>query len=438
MSFKTASAILRGRWLIDKAWAAAHMPVLISVLKGDGSFAEMFGEGKPDTEQEKEATKVLSNKAGSVYEVGYYTDLSRLPSGSIAMLTIAGPVTKYGGMCAYGSVDHVATINRLSNAPNVKGIILNIDSPGGEAAGTAMLADAIRAAVATKPVIAVIDDGIAASAAMWIASAAQEIYTTQKTDMVGSIGVYTTIADWYGYFEKEGLSVRDIYAPQSTEKNRDYKEALEGNDDLVKEDLAVLAQEFIDTVRANRAGKIMGNDWATGKMFYTKEAVKIGLIDGQKSFSQVVRRMDALIKTKEQSNNNTMAFEKTLAVATAASFEVVDGGFLLEEAHLNSLEAALVANETTVADLTGKVTTAQAAQKTAEDSLAAANLSITEKDAAIVAKDAEIAKLKAGPAGSIKQTTKEGDATGEVIEEDEITREARLLREIRDGKPTTK
>jgi ClpP class serine protease len=51
-----------------------------------------------------------------------------------------------------------------------------------------------------------IDDGIAASAAMWIASAAShEIYTTQKTDMVGSIGVYTTVADWYGYFAKEGF-----------------------------------------------------------------------------------------------------------------------------------------------------------------------------------------------------------------------------------------
>jgi hypothetical protein len=37
MSFKTISAILRGRWLIDKQWAAAHMPLIVSVLKGNGS-----------------------------------------------------------------------------------------------------------------------------------------------------------------------------------------------------------------------------------------------------------------------------------------------------------------------------------------------------------------------------------------------------------------
>lgn len=433
MSFKTASAILRGRWLIDKAWAEAHMPVLISVMKGSGSFAEMFSDDQPD-EKNTEAVKVLSHKAGAVYGVNYYTDLSRLPNGSIAMLSLSGPVTKYGGLCAYGSVHHAATMNRLSNAPNVKGIILSIDSPGGECAGTAMMADAVRAAMANKPVIAVIDDGIAASAAMWIASAAQEIYTTQKTDMVGSIGVYTTIADWYGYFEKEGLKVRDIYAPQSTEKNKDYREALTGNDDLVKEDLKIVAQEFIDTVRANRGAKLQGGDWATGKMYYTKDAIRIGLIDGQKSFSQVVRRMDALIKTKEQSNSNNMAFEKTLATAKADSFEVVDGGFLVEETHLNNIEAALVANETSMTEMTGKVTSAEAAQKTAEDNLATATQTIADRDAAIVAKDAEIAKLKAGPAGDMQQTAKDKDETGGEEPEDEITKEARRIRAIRDGK----
>jgi ClpP class serine protease len=410
------------------------MPLIISVLKGDASFSGMFGDESIKNPERVEATKVLSNKAGVVYSVGYYTDLSRIPSGAIGMVNITGPVTKYGDMCAWGSVDHVATISRLANAPNIKGIIINLDSPGGEAAGTAMLADAIKAASTAKPVIAVIDDGIAASAGMWIASAAQEIYTTQKTDMVGSVGVYTTIADWYGYFEKEGLNVRDIYAPQSTDKNLDYKEALQGNDELVKEDLKVLAQEFIDTVRRNRAGKINGDSWTTGKMFYSKDAIKIGLIDGQKSFDQVVRRMDTLIKSKEQSNNNTMAFEKTLVAAKSESFEVADGGFLLEEAQLNNIEAAFAANEANVTELTGKVTTAETAQKTAETNLATATQTITDRDATIVAKDEEIAKLKAGPAGNMKDTSKDKDDLGDTATVDPITAEANKLRAIRDGK----
>lgn len=394
MSFKTASAILRGKWLLDKQWADAHMPMVMAVLKGDGSFEAMAGqkENAGPSEEAKAPKKVLSNKAGTVYSVGYYTDLSRLPNGAIAMMDISGPITKYGDVCAWGAVDHVATINRLSNAPNVKGIILNIDSPGGEVSGTAMLADAIKSVGKNKPVLAMIDDGIAASAAMWIASAANEIYTSQKTDMVGSIGVYTTIADFYGYYEAQGLKVRDIYAPQSTEKNIDYREAISGNDNLVTADLKIIAQEFIDTVAANRAGKIHGTDWQTGKMFYSKEAAKIGLTDGIKSFDQVVRRMDTLIKQKEQSNSNTMAFEKTLAVAKATEFAVVDDGFLLEEAHLNNIEAALIAGETAAADLA----TATTAKEAAEASLATANETIVSLNAQIATLNKKDATVPSG------------------------------------------
>ncbi len=383
MSFKTASAILRGRWLIDKSWTQQHLPLVLKMAKGE---TVDFGMEKDDSTE----AKVLSHKAASVYGVNYYTDLSRLPSGSIAMVDITGPVTKYGDMCSYGSIDHEATLNRLANAPNVSAIILNIDSPGGEAAGTGSLAQTIKNAGTKKPVVGIVNDGIAASAAMWIASACTELYTTQKTDMVGSVGAYTTIADWYGYFESEGLKVRDVYAPQSTDKNFDYKEALKDppNDKPIEDNLKVLVDEFINVVQTNRAGKLTSNDWQTGKMFYSKEAAKIGLTDGQKSFDQVIRRTNALIQQKQNSNTNTMAFEKTLATAKAESFEVVDGGFLVEETHLNNIEAALnAAGAQTVALEAAQATlAAQSTQLTAETAaLATANARIATLEAEVIA-----------------------------------------------------
>lgn len=433
MSFRTASAILRGRWLLDKAWASAQMPLIVSAIKG-GDFEGLFGVKSEEKDEEKtEARKVLSNRAGVVYSVNYFTDLNRIPEGSIAMLNITGPITKYGDICAFGSVDHVATMSRLSKASNVRGIILNIDSPGGEAAGTAMLADAIREAGKTKPVVAFIDDGIAASAAMWIASATQEIYVSQKTDMVGSIGVYTTIADWYGYFAAEGLNVRDIYAPQSSEKNLDYREALEGNDEPIKEDLKVLAQEFIDTVRRNRAGRISGSEWAKGKMYHAKDALKIGLIDGVKSLDAVVKRVDSLIKIKEQSNSNNMAFEKTLIAAKAESLEVVEGGFLMEEAHLNNIEASLVASEAAVANQSLQAQQAVSGQQAAEASLVTANATIAERDQTISTQAARITELESGAAREMTTTTKEGDDLGDkkggVVSE--VTKEANKLRQMK-------
>jgi protease IV len=436
MSFMTASAILRGKWLIDQQWAAAHMPLVAKLVNGE---AVDFGFKKDES---TEAKLISAKKAGSLYQVGYFTDLSRLPSGSIAMLTIAGPIIKYGDACSYGSVDHIATINRLGNAPNVAGIILNIDSPGGEASGTAAFARAIKEVGKVKPVIGLVDDGIAASAAMWIISACTEIYVTQKTDMVGSIGAYQTLADWYGYMAEQGLKVRDIYAPQSTEKNIEYRQALQGNDTLIEEDLKVLVDDFIATVRTNRAGKIQGDAWSHGKMFYTKDALKLGLIDGQKPIDQVIKRMDQLISTSTTNspiiNSNTMSLTKTFAAAGAApeNFKTVGAGTQIEEAgilvqmsHLENIEAALTAADTAAATHATELSAAATAQKKAEDDLAAAkveaqsaatqatadlaaaNTSITEKDTRIAELEAEVATLKASPAGEMQNTSTANDAS---------------------------
>jgi protease IV len=293
MSFKTVSAILRGAWLLDKAYAESLLPLVVSVFKGEGTFASLFIEG--DQEESKMPRQLIG--ANAVYRIGYYTDMTGLPEGSIAMIDINGPIMKYGGACSFGSIDKGQTIQRAANAPNIKGILLNIDSPGGQVAGTTDLADIVKSI--SKPVVAMINDGIAASAAMWIASAADEIYVTKKTDQVGSIGVYTTLYDFSGRLEQMGVKVHEIYAPGSEEKNLDYKEALKGNYDLIKEDLKVIRDEFINTVSRNRGDRLKGDKWKGGKMFYGEEATRIGLIDGTMPLNKIVARINFLSKNKK-------------------------------------------------------------------------------------------------------------------------------------------
>lgn len=378
------------------------MPLVAKLMKGE---TVDFGYDAKDDDPQPQL--VLSHKTAGVYKVGRYTNLNELPEGSIAMVGVYGPVMKFGDLCSYGSVDHAATMNRLASARNISGVIIDLDSPGGEAAGTALLCDSIRNLAKQKPVITVVDDGIAASAGMWIASAGDELYVTQKTDMVGSIGAYQTIADWYGYFEAEGLKVRDIYAPQSTDKNRDYKEALEGNDELIMADLKVLVDEFHASIKRNRGTRLTSDEWKTGKMYYTKEALRIGLIDGQKSLADVMKRMVALVQKRQSSNSNTMAFEKTLAAAKAEQFEVVDGGFLTEEGHLNNIEAKLVADEAAIADQATTIQQQQVSIDTLttsgsalEQKLADANATIQQKDQEIAALNAKVTELGGKPAGA--------------------------------------
>lgn len=231
----TISAILRGRWLLDKQWAEAHKPFVFSILNGEQiDFSTSFKNvTNPDSAGKNIPGKVAD--MSKVFSVAPGTNLNYFPNNSMAMVTMAGPLLKRGDRCSYGMMDYAELITALGSTSTIKGIILNIDSPGGQVDGTQMLSGTIKQVAKNKPVFAVIDDGLAASAAMWIASAANEIYVTQNTDRVGSIGVYVTIGDWNAHYQEYyKLKFKDVYAPQSTDKNRDYREAIKGNDELIR------------------------------------------------------------------------------------------------------------------------------------------------------------------------------------------------------------
>jgi protease-4 len=280
-----------------------------------------------------------------------------------------------------------------------------------------MVADIIKSI--QKPTISVIDDGMAASAGYWIATAADEIYVTKETSEVGSVGVYCTLYDWKTYFEKEGLPVIEVYAPQSTEKNLDYRNALKGDEKLLKDSLRVLADQFIKTVSANRDGKLTSNEWNAGAMFYAKDAQKIGLIDGIKSLEQVVQRMDQLISNKNSSTskNQNMSFKKTAGVAGVEGFqplvkgvavEVQEASVAVTEASMTAIEAAIEAGETAAADLatmTTTLTTEQENLRTASASLKTANESLKTAQDRIV----ELEAMGGKPSSTAKEEDKQED-----------------------------
>lgn len=299
---KTISAVRKGAWLIDKAWADAHLPLIAQMIRGEQVNWGMASEkGSADTEGDVPKRIKLMNE-GEVFQARPWHNADRFPYNSIVMIDMIGPVLKYGDYCTYGSIDHINTINKFSNAKNIAGIILNIDSPGGQAAGTASLAATIRAAVKKKPVMGMVQDGIAASAAMWILSACQESYVSEDTDAVGSIGAYTTLYDYRGYLEKEGIKEITVYAPQSRDKNKDYRDAIEGDTSLIEEDLKFLVEDFIGDVKSFRGDRLKAGkeDPFTGKMYNAAQAVKLGLIDGIKSLDQVVKRTQTLIQLRNK------------------------------------------------------------------------------------------------------------------------------------------
>src|SRR5690606_12609791 len=82
-------------------------------------------------------------------------------------------------------------------------IVLDVDSPGGGVYGVAEFAEEIYKARGQKRIVAVANS-MAASAAYWIATAADELVVTPGGE-VGSIGVYMLHEDWSGAYEKAGI-----------------------------------------------------------------------------------------------------------------------------------------------------------------------------------------------------------------------------------------
>lgn len=316
MSFKTLSAILRGYWLIEPNYVQHNLPLIAGLLSGKP--VEFGLTEKEDEKGGKDVTQFYSaNLESQAYRVGNYTNLDAIPKGSIAIVNMYGPVLKYGDMCTYGMIDKANLLNKIEASGKFKSVLLDVDSPGGQASGTQLLADTIKRL--SLPVIAVVNDGMMASAAMWIGAACDEIYATTLTDSFGSIGGYTTIYDFNAYLEKQGIKVHEIYADPSSDKNKPVRDALKNDYTAIKEDINFLVGYFINSVKDDRGDRLntKAGDPFTGKMFSAEKALEIGLIDGIKPFSEVLAHADTLgEKSTKRFNSNTQMFGnkfKTLA-----------------------------------------------------------------------------------------------------------------------------
>ncbi len=126
---------------------------------------------------------------------------------SIAVIKIAGSMMKAeSSMGGASTVQARRDIRMAAADPEVSGILLAIDSPGGTVAGTDDLAAEVRNARRQKTVWAHVDD-LAASAAYWVASQAEQIFANSPTALVGSIGTFMTIYDMSEAAAKDGIRV---------------------------------------------------------------------------------------------------------------------------------------------------------------------------------------------------------------------------------------
>ncbi len=114
---------------------------------------------------------------------------------SVALIQITGVMLKsHRGQGTTSTMLARQEIMDAAADPDVSGIVLAIDSPGGTVSGTESLAAEVRAANRVKPVVAHVED-TGASAAYWVASQAGQVFASNSSSLVGSIGTYQVVYD---------------------------------------------------------------------------------------------------------------------------------------------------------------------------------------------------------------------------------------------------
>lgn len=174
---------------------------------------------------------------------------------------------------------------------DVHSIILAIDSPGGTVDGTEELARQIAAARGQKPIIAVAD-GMIASAAYWIGSAADKIYINGNTTEVGSIGVVATHVDVSEQDKMFGEKYTEITAGKYKRIASMHKPLSDDGRAYIQTQVDGIYAVFVETVAANRGRSVEQIlEAADGKIFMGQASVDAGLVDGMATLAEVIQNL---------------------------------------------------------------------------------------------------------------------------------------------------
>lgn len=368
---------MRGRWLLDDTFIESHIPLIANVLQG-GKYSYK------DDHEDYPSRSAVNSDGTARYD--RYRGFSEAPKDSVAKIILRGPVMHYG-WCDDGTHELNEQFQEAYANPNILGVLLETDSPGGQVDGTESFAETIF--TGPKPTVGFGNNGYIASAALWAATACTELYVDGPLTMIGSKGVYQRLYDYRESFKKAGIDVIDIYARGSTDKNKVYIDALDKKTDALKDELDYINNQFTSVIKKHRNGKLTSDEWISGKMFYADEAIKIGLIDGYMTKSAAIARVKELASKKytplqiKSQNKISMNFQNIEALAGKSEISQDD----LDKAN----------GDLTVAGVTGHTIVAESfisEAAAATSALAAAKTKITELETAATAATTKISELE--------------------------------------------
>lgn len=358
----------------------------------------------------------------------------------ISVLYVDGPITRNGGECTYGSIDHRDMMMAAANEVNCVGHVFYINTPGGSAWAKNDYQQAIDYAHAQGQKVYAFVDGMCCSAGMYLASMCDERYYMHPKNQIGCIGVmaafYTEKDGSYNKFTNE--TYHEIYEKESFDKNRQMRDiANDQNDEKLQEELTKLGNEFRADIL--KACPNATDEHIHGKVFDAIEVTGI-LMDGQTTLRDLFTKIinDAALagnqaaKKAQQStifHNKkdeimTNKYQKLASMMGVDELVVTNEGTHLDVSLLDTLQTNIEAlqakadkvegleNELLAArqDLATANETHQTEIKAKEDEIATLNGRISENETTVNSLNEELKGAKDSLA-TAEQTIAERDQT---------------------------
>ncbi|MDO6707929.1 S49 family peptidase [Photobacterium sp. 1_MG-2023] len=277
---------------VQPAYARVFFSALGNRMGVINKLVDVDGNELDADQMQLEASSYRKSRAAATRSFRVMDGIAIIPvSGSLVHKL--GALHPYSGMTGYDGL--LTKLSEAMDDPEVRGVMLDVDSPGGMVSGCFDLADIIARYRQIKPIWSLGYD-MHCSAAQMIASSCSRRLITQ-TGTAGSVGVIMAHANIEKMLEKQGTEVTLIFSGKHKADGnpyaalpKDVREKLQGQLDATRQMFASKVAEYM--------GKDVNDILATeAETFEGKAAVEIGFADevvnGADAVAVMIEHLDA-------------------------------------------------------------------------------------------------------------------------------------------------
>src|SRR3989338_4617975 len=222
-------------------------------------------------------------------------------SGNVALIPVSGTIMVGNGDGLFedsiaNSKDLIDNIKKASANPEIKAILLDINSPGGSAVASQEVAREVKRV--NKTVYAFIREQ-GTSGAYWIASSANKV-VSEELALTGSIGVISSYLDFSGLLADYNVSYQRLIAGKYKDIGTPFRKLSKEEEVMLQKRLDIIHDYFINAVADNRKlPKEKVRDLATGMFYLGIEAKEMGLVDELGDMDYVTEMIKKDLNLKE-------------------------------------------------------------------------------------------------------------------------------------------